>query len=326
MARDFVRKSLASLAVLAALAVPAGAQTKFNLASGYPPANFHTENLVKFAEEVKAGTGGAVEITVHPNGTLLKATEIKRGVQGGATQLGEVLLSIHENEDPIFGVDVLPFLATSYADSRKLYDASKSLVAKRLDAQGLKLLYMVPWPPQGIFSKGEINSAADLKGLRWRAYNAGTTRIAEIVGAQAVTVQQAELAQALATGVVAAMMTSAATGVDTKIWESLGYYYDTQAWLPKNAVFVNKAAFEALDKKAQDAILAAAAAAETRGWAVSAEKTKSLTAELAAKGMKVSAPSDALASDMRKVGEKLTADWVARAGADGKAVIDAYRK
>jgi TRAP-type C4-dicarboxylate transport system substrate-binding protein len=326
MVYDVLRKSAIAVGMVSLLTTAAAGQTKLNLASGYPPANFHTENLVKFAEEVKAGTGGAVEITVHPNGTLVKAPEIKRGVQGGAVQMGEVLISIHENEDPMFGIDVLPFLATSYKDAKKLYDASRPALEKRLDAQGLKLLYAVAWPPQGIFSKTEINSAADLKGARWRAYNAGTTRIAEIVGAQAVTVQSAELPQALATGVVGVFMSSAATGVDSKVWETLTYYYDTQAWLPKNVVIINKATFQALDKKTQDAILAAAAAAETRGWAVSEEKTKSLTEQMAAKGMKVSAPSAALAADMRKVGEKLTADWIVKAGADGQAVVEAFKK
>jgi TRAP-type C4-dicarboxylate transport system substrate-binding protein len=188
------------------------------------------------------------------------------------------------------------------------------------------VLFSVAWPSQGIFSKNEINSAADMKGLKWRAYNAGTSRIAEIVGAQPVTIQAAELPQALATGVVNAFMTSSATGYDSKVWESMGYFYDTQAWLPKNITFVNKAAFDALDKPAQDAIMKAAAAAEERGWKMSQEKTAFYMSELKARGMKVQPPSDKLKDDLKKVGETLTSDWLKRAGADGQAVIDAYKK
>jgi TRAP-type C4-dicarboxylate transport system substrate-binding protein len=306
--------------------VPASAQTKWNLPAAYAADNFHSENLAAFAKDVSEATGGKLQITVHAGASLFKAPEIKRAVQTGQAQAGEVLISLHENEDPVFGIDVVPFLATSYGDARKLWQASKPAVEKKLAAQGLMVLFSVAWPSQGIFSKNEINSAADMKGLKWRAYNAGTSRIAEIVGAQPVTIQAAELPQALATGVVNAFMTSSATGYDSKVWESMGYFYDTQAWLPKNITFVNKAAFDALDKPAQDAIMKAAAAAEERGWKMSQEKTAFYMSELKARGMKVQPPSDKLKDDLKKVGETLTSDWLKRAGADGQAVIDAYKK
>jgi TRAP-type C4-dicarboxylate transport system substrate-binding protein len=257
---------------------------------------------------------------------LFKAPEIKRAVQTGQAQIGEVLISLHENEDALFGIDVVPFVATSFAEAKKLYAASKPAIEKKLDAQGLKVLFMVPWAPQGIYAKKEINSAEDLRGLKWRSYNVGTARIAELVGAQPVTVQAAELPQALATGVVNAFMTSGATGYDSKAWETMTHFYDTQAWIPKNVTFVNKAAFEALDKPTQDAILKAAAAAETRGWKAWEEKTNWYLDQLKAKGMKVQAPSAKLKDDMKKIGDTLTADWLKKAGADGEAVIAAYKK
>jgi TRAP-type C4-dicarboxylate transport system substrate-binding protein len=304
----------------------ATAQTKWNLPAAYPPDNFHSENLVQFAKDVEAGTGGKLQITVHAGASLFKAPEIKRAVATGQAQIGEVLISLHENEDPIFGVDVVPFLATSFDDAFKLYQASKPAIEKKLASQGLTLLYAVAWPPQGIYSKTEINKIEDLKGAKWRSYNVGTARIAELVGAQPVTIQAAELAQALATGVVTAMMSSGATGYDTKIWESIKYFYDTQAWVPKNVVFVNKAAFDALDKPTQEAVIKAAAAAETRGWNVSREKTKWYLDQLGAKDMKVLAPSPEFKAGMRKVGEQLTADWLKKAGPDGEAVIATFRK
>ena len=208
-----------------------------------------------FAKDVADATGGKLEITVHPAASLFKAPEIKRAVQTGQAQIGEVLMSLHENEDPIYGIDVVPFLATSYPESKKLWQASKPAVEKKLASQGMMLLFAVPWAPQGIYAKKEINSVDDMKGLKWRSYNVGTARIGELVGAQSVTVQAAELAQALATGVVNSFMTSAATGYDSKAWESVTYFYDTKAWIPKNMTFMNKAAFDALDKPTQDAIL-----------------------------------------------------------------------
>ncbi|MGQ3032499.1 MAG: TRAP transporter substrate-binding protein, partial [Ferrovibrionaceae bacterium] len=262
----------------------------------------------------------------HANASLFKAPEIKRAVMTGQAQMGEVLMSIHENEDPLFGVDVVPFLATSFPDSVKLWKAAKPEIAKKLEAQGLLVLFSVPWPPQGIYSKKELKSTADMKGLKWRAYNVGTARIGEAVGAQAVTVQAAELAQALATGVVDSFASSGATGYDIKVWESLKYFYDTQAWLPRNITFVNKAAFEALDKPTQEGVLKAAAEAEARGLKVAEEKSAWYLAQFKEKGMVVGPPSPELEAGFKKIGESLTADWIKKAGASGQAVIDAYKK
>jgi len=317
---------VAAAAALVSAAHPAAAQTKWNLPAAYPADNPHSENLALFAKDVAAATGDKLQITVHANASLFKAPDIKRAVQTGQVQIGEVLMSLHENEDPIYGVDVVPFLATSFAESKKLWAASRSAVEKKLASQGMMLLFAVPWAPQGIYAKKDLNSVEDMKGLKWRAYNVGTARIGELVGAQSVTVQAAELAQALATGVVNAFMTSAATGYDSKAWESVDHFYDTQAWIPKNMTFVNKAAFDALDKPTQDALLKAAAAAETRGWKMWEDKSGWYLDQLKAKGMKVQAPSPQLQAGLKKIGEQLTADWLKKAGAAGDAVIAAYKK
>ena len=310
---------------LTAVAATASAQTKWDLPAAYPANNFHTENLAKFAEDVDKATGGKLKITVHANASLFKAPEIKRAVQGGQAQMGEVLLVNFQNEWQPFGIDGLPFLADSYDESMKLYKASKPALEKKLGEQGIMLLYTVPWPPQGIYTNRALNSAADMKGLKWRAYSPATSKIAELVGAQPVTVQAAEVSQALATGVIDSYMSSGATGYDSKTYEHLKRFYDTQAWLPKNAVIVNKAAFDALDKPAQAAVLKAAADAETRGWKVSAEKTNWYTDQLKQKGMTIEKPSEQLTADMRKVGNVMLAEWLRKAGADGKKIIDQYR-
>ena len=317
---------MAALAAGALTAQPAAAQTKWNLPAAYPSDNPHSENLALFAKDVAAATNNKLQITVHPAASLFKAPEIKRAVQTGQAQIGEVLISLHENEDPIFGVDVIPFLATSYPEAKKLWEASKPLIAKKLDAQGLMLLFAVPWAPQGIYAKKDINTVEDMKGLKWRAYNVGTARIGELVGAQVVTVQAADLPQALATGVVNAFLTSAATGYDSKAWESVDHFYDTQAWIPKNVTFVNKAAFAALDKTTQEAVLKAAAAAETRGWKMWQAKSGWYLAQLKSHNMKVQPPSPQLKAGLKKIGDQLTADWLKKAGADGQAVVDAYKK
>ena len=319
-------QKLAVAALALGFAGVAIAQTKWDLPAAYSPGNFHTENLVQFADDVDKATGGKLKITVHSNASLFKAPEIKRAVQGAQAQAGEILLVNFENENPLFGVDGVPFLATSYADSMKLYKASRPALEKLLAAQGIKLLYTVPWPPQGIFSKKPINSTADMKGLKWRAYSPATARIAELVNAQPVTVQAAELSQAMATGVIDSMMTSGSTGFDTKTFEYIKNFYDTQAWLPKNAVIVNQKAFDALDKPTQDALLRAAAEAEARGWKVSDEKTQWYYEQLRKNGMVIHRPSAQLAAGLKKVGDAMLQDWLKKAGPDGQAVMDAYRR
>src|SRR5689334_7825386 len=320
-----------TIQLLAAVIAIAGsgsaiAQTKWDMPTPYPPANLHTVNITQFAADVDKATNGKLKIQVHAGASLFKANEIKRAVQSGQAQIGEILISGYSNEDPLFGIDSVPFLATSYPDARKLWNASKKATEERFAKQGMKILYAVPWPPQGIYTNKPINSVADMKGLKMRAYNPNTAKIAELVGAQPVTVQAAELAQAMTTGAVNANMTSGATGVDTKAWEHVKYYYDTQAWIPKNVVFVSQEAFDKLDKPSQAAVLKAAADAEERGWKESEVTAKNTVETLAKNGMTVGPPSAQLKADLKKIGDTITADWLKSAGADGKAIVDAFQK
>lgn len=322
------RRTLAmALAVaLTGFAASAMAQTKWDLPAAYPATNFHSVTLTEFANDVDKATGGKLKITVHAGASLFKAPEIKRAVQGGQAQAGEILLANFANEWPIYAADGMPFLADSYDEAMKLYKAQKPLLEKKLASEGMMLLYSVPWPPQGIYTKKPINSAADLKGIKWRAYSPATARIAELVGAQPVTVQAAEVSQAFATGVAESMMSSGSTGADSKLYEHVKYWYDTQAWLPKDAVIINRKAFDALDKATQDAVLKAGADAEVRGWAASKKTNTESLEKLKAGGMQILPPSAALKADMKKVGETMLAEWLAKAGDEGKALVDAFRK
>ena len=319
--------SLAALGLTSCLAAGlAQAQNKWDLASAYPANNFHTENLMQFAADVDKATAGKLKITVHANASLFKATEIKRAVQGGQAQAGEVIQANLQNEWQIYGADGLPFLADSYDESVKLQAAQRPMVEKKLVDQGLVYLYAVAWPPQGIFTKKTIASAADLKSVKWRAYSPATARIADLVKAQPVTVQAAELSQALATGVVEATMTSGATGVDSKLYEHLKYYYDVQAWLPKNMVIVNRKAFDALDKPTQTAVLNAAAAAEARGLVASKRVDTESKAKLKANGMQVLEPSAQLKADLQKVGEVMLTEWLEKSGPEGQSLLTSYKR
>jgi TRAP-type C4-dicarboxylate transport system substrate-binding protein len=323
-----MKLNLPLMTAAAALAFSASiqAQTKWDLPTGYPATNFHTVNMQQFVDEVDKASAGKLKITIHPNASLFKAPEIKRAVQGGQAQIGEILLVNFQNEWPIFGIDGIPFLADSYDEAVKLWRVQRPMLEKKLAEQGMMVLYAVPWPPQGIYVNKPINSAADLKGVKWRAYSPSTARIAELVGAQPVTVQQAELTQAMATGVVQSYMSSGSTGFDTKTYEHIKYWYDTQAWLPKNAVIMNKRAFDALDKPTQDAVMKAAAEAEVRGLAASKKANGETLDKLRANGMQILPPSAQLKADMKKVGDVMVKEWLEKAGAEGKQLVDAFMK
>lgn len=302
------------------------AQTKWDLPSGYGANTFQTKNLEQFAADVKAATGGKLQITVHSGASLFKQPEIKRAIQTGLAPAGEFIISGLANENPLFGADSIPFLATSYADARRLYEAAKPVQAKVLAGQGIKMLFSVPWPGQSLYSVKPITSAEDFKGTKMRAYNPATTKIAQMLGASPVTIQLPELGQALATGAANNFLTSSASGADGKLYEQVKYFYPVNGWLPRNVTAVSQKAFDALDKATQAALLKAAADAEARGWKASEQVDADAIKVLAANGVTVAPPSDSVRMALQKIGEAMTAEWLASAGPDGKVIIDAYRK
>lgn len=316
------------IAALAAMACAAAvhAQVKWDLPTGYGVSSFQTQNVQQFAQEVDQLTGGKLKITLHPGGSLYKANEIKRAVQSGQVQAGEFILSGSANENPLFGVDSIPFLATSYADAKRLYLAARPAQEKLLASQGMKVLFSVPWPGQSLYSLKPVNSPADLAGTKMRAYNPATSRIAQLLKAQPVTIQLAELGQALATGAVENFLTSSASGIESKLYEQVKYFYPVSAWLPRNVTVVSQRSFDALDRPTQEALLKAAAQAEARGWALSEKLDAEYIKELGAKGMTIAAASDPVKKALAQIGETMTAEWLKTAGPEGQAIVDAYRK
>ena len=309
-----------------AFATAASAQTKWDLPSGYGANTFQTKNLEQFAADVKAATGGKLVITVHSGASLFKQPEIKRAIQTGLAQAGEFIISGLANENPLFGADSIPFLATSYADAKRLYDAARPVQEGVLAKQGIKMLFSVPWPGQSLYSVKPITSAEDFKGTKMRAYNPATTKIAQMLGASPVTIQLPELGQALATGAANNFLTSSASGADGKLYEQVKYFYPVNGWLPRNVTAVSQKAFDALDKATQDALVKAAATAEARGWKASEQVDIDSIKVLADNGVTVAPPSESVREALRKIGETMTEEWLASTGAPGKAIIDAYRK
>jgi len=317
------------LGMAAAMTLSAGvaiAAEKWDMPMAYSDSNFHTQNGKAFASCVRTGTGGDLDITVHGGGSLFKGGEIKRAVQTGQVQIGERLLSAHQNEEPIFGIDSIPFLASSFDASESLFAATRETLEETLEEQNLKLLYSVPWPPQGFYFKKEVNNVADMEGIKFRSYNSATARLAELTGMVPVQIEAAEISQAFATGVAESMISSGATGYDRKVWESLTHFYEVDGWLPRNAVMVNMDAWDDLDEEDQNVVMGCAELAAYSGLWRSKQYTDFTMKGLAENGMSVGPASDGLVGELKEIGETMTTEWLNAAGESGEAVVKAYRE
>lgn len=317
------RRALMAAAAAAPLAPGlAGAQTRWQMATAYPDGNFHTRNIQTFLADLQKAN---VSVQLHSNAALLPMGQIKRGVQTGQVQLGEILLSAYGNEDPFLEVDSIPGLVPDFAAAKRLSDLAKPYVEARLNRQGISLLYMTPWPPGGFYTNAPLASLEGLRGTKFRTFNVMTNRFATLIGANPTLVQQAEVPQAFATGVVNAMVTSAQTGVDTQAWDYCRVFTPAAFTFTRNAIMVQKRVFDALPAATQSAVRAAAAAAETRGWQMSEEATASTEATLRQRGMTIAEPTAELKEGMRRISAQMTEEWVGRTGEDGQKLIAAYR-
>ena len=299
---------------------------KWDMALAYGAGNFHSANATEFAKNVTEKSGGKLTIVTHPGGSLFKGGEIFRAVRTGQAPIGERFMSALGKEDPLYEIDSLPFLASSYDDAMKLYEASKPYIVKSLDEKGLVFLYAVPWPAQGLYSKKQIKKVGDLNGLKFRAYNSATIRIAELTGMAPTKIEAAEISQAFSTGAVESMITSPTTGKNSKIWENgVKYFYDIAAWFPKNMVIVNKDAWNKLDQSTKDIVMKQAALAERKGWQLSKQGNVGDKKALADAGMEVGEVNSALKKHFEKVGATMSEEWKAKAGDRGAAVLSAYK-
>ncbi|AUC52786.1 MAG: TRAP transporter substrate-binding protein [Sagittula sp.] len=319
-----MRTILAATAVSAVASTGAIAET-WDMPLAYAATNFHSENAAEFGQCVTDGTGGEIEIVTHPSGSLFPGDQIKRAVQTGQVPIGERLLSSHQNEDPIFGFDSVPFLATSFDASEKLWEAAKGPLEEVLAEQNLVLLYSVPWPPQGLYFRDEVNSVADMEGVKFRSYNSATARLAELTGMLPVQIEAAEISQAFATGVADSMVSSGATGYDRKVWESLNYFYEVDAWLPRNYVIVNADTWSGVSDANKKVIQDCAATAEAEGLEKSKGYTQFTMDGLREGGMTVAPASDTLKAELQEIGATMTSDWLEEAGDQGAAIVDAFK-
>ena len=306
--------------------IGAAAADTWDMPTPYGDATFHTHNISQFAADVAAATDGALDITVHSGGSLFPHGEIRNVVRSGQVPIGEFFLSRLVNDDAAFGIDSQPFVATSYEDAERLWAAQRPVVTELLAEQGLMPLFSVPWPAQGLYTNGEVETVEGLAGLRFRAYNAALEEFATLAGAAPVQVEAPDIPQAFATGQVEAMVTSPSTGANSTAWDFVTHYTPINAWVPKNIVVVNERAFKRLPDDVQTAVLEAAAAAEARGWEMSAAEADAKTAVMAENGMIIVEPSDALTAGLQEIGAQMLTNWEDSASEAALSILTTYQQ
>ncbi len=311
-------------AAASALFASAAAAEKWDMALAYSATNYHSQIAAEFAEEVTKTTGGELEIVTHPSGSLFGGSEIFSAVRKGLVPIGERLISALGNEDPLFEVDSIPFLASGFDQAWKLYVVTKPELQAALEEKRLHLLYSCPWPPQGFYSVVAAETPDDIEGLKFRAYNATTSKVAEELGMLPTKIEAAELSQAFATGVAESMISSGSTGYDRKLWEHVDYYYDVKAWLPRNMVIVNLKAWKRLDDNVRAAVTVAAETAESKCWAKARELDQWYVEQFTEMGMTVAPLNDVMMEKFRAAGEVIKVEWLDRMGDRGVAILEQF--
>jgi TRAP-type transport system periplasmic protein len=306
------------------VAAPSRAEIKWDIATGYPDSSFHVKNLRDFAADVSSRTSGTLQITVHAGGSLIKAPDIRQAAIDGKLAMGEVFGPSLSGIHPVFGLDAIPFFSTSYASSRSLWNLSRPLAEKKLADKGLTLLYSVPWPPQGLFSQKQIRQPSDLKGIKLRENSPAVKRVAEVLGAEPVNVETPDLAAAVTSGKVQAVFTSAAQGVDTKMSQTLTWFYPMNAWLPRNAVIMNSKKLAELSPAQREALIRAAASAEERGWALSQENAVDTLKTLKDSGAKIGTIDNAVKSRLDKAATEVVSGMLKGADPELLTVVSKY--
>lgn len=313
---------MASMLGLSGHAHAQGADWK--IATGYAPELFHTQNIDEFARAVRTATNGQLRLQLHANNTLVPLAQIPQAVRDSKSEVGEMIMTNLVKDIPIAGADAVPFVVGSYADARKLWRWQRPLIEKHFEKHGFKVLFAVPWPPQGLYTTEPVKGVGGLRGAKMRTYNSTTKRIAELMGASPVEVTLANLPQAMERGEINTMITSAVTGVDVKAWRHMKHYYEIYAWIPKNIVFANLTAFQKLPAPLQQTVVEIAAAAEVRGWDRSEVVARTSTDALRANGMKIDTAPAEFSNELKRLGEKFSLEWIRTVGPEANSVFIPY--
>jgi len=317
---------LSAVVAATVVALPAASQTVWNMASDYPDSSYMTRNIKQFIQDFEAGTNGRYAVKLHNNQSLFKITEIQRAVATGQVELGEIHAASHANEDPMYVLDGVPFLADDYDKAKRLWHAQRPYFEKLLAKKNIRILYAAFWPLQGFFTKEPVAQMADLKGLKMRIYSDATRQMATRLGAQPIMLPFSDIPQAFGTGLINSLFTSPQTGIDIQAWDFSKHFNAVGAMRTKNFVAINEKVFQAMSPADQKILLDAAAKAEERGIKLSDESGREQLKILAEKGMKVTQASPEFLKELQDIGKAMIKEWSDAASPEHRAVLEAYQK
>jgi TRAP-type C4-dicarboxylate transport system substrate-binding protein len=306
------------------MGIGAAAAADWKMASGYPDNSYLTVTLREFLANLEKHTNGNIKVTLHNNQSLVKLPDIARAVQSDQVALGEVYAATLGNQDPMFTLDAIPFLAPDEATARALWLAQKPYFEKWFAARGSRVLFAQFFPAQGFFTQKPVTSVADLAKVKLRIYSNETKRMGELLNAQPLVVQFGEVPQAFATGMIDGMFTSPQTGIDTQAWDFAKNYVHVGAMRTKLIIVMNEAEYKKLPPADQQEVLTAAAAAEQQGLKRGSEVTKEQLATLANHGMKVTEASPEFLASLKTIGATMTEEWRNKATPEQREVLQSY--
>lgn len=314
---------------LGALLMLAGARsvlaaTTWIMASGNPESSYFTQNIRQFIDEVEERSAGELRIDLRANDTLIKHDAIKRAVQTGQVQIGEIRPGVYGNEDPMYILDSIPGVASDYEQARQLLEAQLPYFEDLLGRQGLRALVWAPWPGQGFFTTSPLESLDDMRGKKIRIYSQPTQQMAERLGFRATILPFAEVSQAYATGMIDSLFTSPQTGIDVQIWDYAKHFTYTGTMHNKNAVIVNERAFRSLDEDLQRIVLEAGQRATERGWEMSRRAGAENDEVIESHGVVITDASDDIQQAITAIGDEMLAEWRESAAAPAVEALDRY--
>jgi TRAP-type C4-dicarboxylate transport system substrate-binding protein len=315
-----------ALALSLGLAAPATAQTSWTMASGYPESSFFTQNIREMIKEIEEKSGGKLKIDLRSNDSLIKLDAVKRAVQSGQIQIGEIRLGVYGNEGAMYNLDNIPGVATTYDQATKLTEAQAPFFDALFKKNGMRAITYVAWPGQGFYTKAPLKGLADLKGQKLRIYSKQTQIMGEKLGMEALILPFAEVPQAFSTGMIQSLWTSAQTGTDVQIWDYVKNFTYTGTMHNKNAILVNERAFRQLDAATQKVVTEAGEAATKRGWDLSKKAAEEREGVLKSHGVAIAQSPKDILDAIEVAGKGMVADWLGTATAEEKAVYDAYQK
>ena len=325
--RNFVRMLLVVVFLATVTVTPVLAKTNWNANSVWPPKNLHSVGLTDFAEKVKKATNGELEMVVHTGGALgFKGPDLLKAVRDGLVPVSDMLISGVAGDEKIFQIVTLPFLVRDFDELRLLIEIAYPYFDKSAQKWGQKILYIAPWPGAGLWTKNKITTLEEMKGLKTRTYDKNGALVMEAVGATPFALPFSEVYTSLQTGLIDSVMTSSPTAVDGKFWEVLKYYEPLFITAATDMVTVNLKAFQKLPKAQQDILVKIGKEMEETMWANVKKWDKEQEAISNKNGIATVKPSTKVIGELEKITEKIRAEWLKSAPADGKKIYDEFLK